>query len=39
LLWARHRTELFAGLLVVFWVAGTAAARHTRRNYQVERNC
>jgi len=39
LLWARHRTELFAGLLVVFWVAGTAAARHTRRDYQVERNC
>ncbi|MGZ4789997.1 MAG: hypothetical protein ACXVZX_15860 [Terriglobales bacterium] len=30
LLWARHREELFAGALLVFWLAAIEAARHVR---------
>jgi len=28
--WARHRTELFAAALVVFWIAASEGARHLR---------
>ena len=30
--WGQHRTELFAGSLIVFWLAATQGARHMRSN-------
>ena len=31
--WGRHRTELFAGALMVFWLAAMQVARHMRSNH------
>ena len=30
--WGRHRTEMFAGALVIFWLAAVRGARHMRAN-------
>ena len=33
--WARHRSGLFAGALIVFWVAAAAGARKMKADYSV----
>jgi hypothetical protein len=35
LLWATHRTELFAGALIVFWLAAIGNARHVRSKHSL----
>jgi hypothetical protein len=34
--WAQHRAELFAGLVIIFWLADIEAARHLRSNRETE---
>jgi hypothetical protein len=33
--WARHRTALFAGALIIFWLAATAGARRIRPDHSM----
>jgi hypothetical protein len=34
--WAQHRAELFAGAVIIFWLAAFEAARHRRSNRETE---
>ncbi len=34
--WAQHRAELFAGLVIIFWLADFESARHLRSNRKTE---